>query len=107
MERDLTLVTVPGAGHFVQHDAADMVTRSMCMWLHRDGPPVEKSAAFAAVINPTCPFSGDPVLADSITLFQGKGVGFCNPGCRDKFAKNPKAPLALLPELSRPGRKEK
>ncbi len=35
LEKDLTLVTVPGAGHFVQQDAADMVTRSMEMWLHR------------------------------------------------------------------------
>ena len=35
LEKDLTLVTVPGAGHFVQQDAADLVTRSMLMWLNR------------------------------------------------------------------------
>ena len=35
LEKDLTLVTVPGVGHFVQQDAADMVTRSMLMWLNR------------------------------------------------------------------------
>ncbi|MEL6250940.1 MAG: alpha/beta hydrolase [Bacteroidota bacterium] len=35
LEKDLTLVTVPGAGHFVQHDAPEMVTRSMLMWLNR------------------------------------------------------------------------
>ncbi len=35
LEKDLTLVTVPGAGHFVQHDAADMVSRSMLAWLGR------------------------------------------------------------------------
>lgn len=35
LEKDLTLVTVPGAGHFVQQDASDMVTRSMKMWLAR------------------------------------------------------------------------
>lgn len=35
LDQDLTLVTVPGAGHFVQQDAADMVTRSMRMWLGR------------------------------------------------------------------------
>jgi len=38
-------------------------------------------------INQTCPWSGDPVQADSLTLFQGQVVGFCNPGCRDKFAR--------------------
>jgi pimeloyl-ACP methyl ester carboxylesterase len=35
LEKDLTLVTVPGAGHFVQHDASDLVTRSIKMWLNR------------------------------------------------------------------------
>lgn len=32
---DMTLVTIPGAGHFVQQDAADVVTRSMKAWLNR------------------------------------------------------------------------
>lgn len=35
LEKDLTLVTVPEAGHFVQQDASDVVTRSMKMWLAR------------------------------------------------------------------------
>lgn len=35
VEKDLTLVTVPGAGHFVQQDAAQLVTRTMRMWLAR------------------------------------------------------------------------
>ena len=35
LESDLTLVTIPGAGHFVQQDASDMVTRSIKMWLKR------------------------------------------------------------------------
>mgnify|MGYP003676747276 FL=1 len=100
LEKDLTLVTVPGAGHFVQQDASAMVTRSMRMWLHRDGAPIEKSPAFAAVINQSCPFSGDPVKADSITLYKGKVIGFCNPGCRDKFATDPAAYLAQIPELA-------
>ena len=33
VERDLTLVTVPNAGHWVQHDAAEFVTRTMVRWL--------------------------------------------------------------------------
>jgi pimeloyl-ACP methyl ester carboxylesterase len=35
IDADLTLVTIPGAGHFVQQDAADLVTRSMISWLTR------------------------------------------------------------------------
>ena len=35
LEQDLTLITIPGAGHFVQHDAADMVSRNIRMWLNR------------------------------------------------------------------------
>ena len=38
-------------------------------------------------VNSHCPWSGDPVSADSLTLYRGKTVGFCNPGCRDKFEK--------------------
>ena len=36
-------------------------------------------------INETCPWSGKPVSADSLTVYRGKVVGFCNTGCRDKF----------------------
>jgi len=35
LEKDLTLVTIPGAGHFVQHDAAGLVTRTIQTWLAR------------------------------------------------------------------------
>ena len=33
LDKDLTLVTIPGAGHFVQQDAADKVTKCMVAWL--------------------------------------------------------------------------
>ena len=36
-------------------------------------------------INETCPWSGKPVQAESLTEYNGNIVGFCNPGCRDKF----------------------
>lgn len=39
----------------------------------------------ADCINETCPWSGDPVQADSLTEYNGHVVGFCNLGCRDKF----------------------
>jgi pimeloyl-ACP methyl ester carboxylesterase len=35
IEQDLTLVSVPGAAHFVQADAPEFVTRTMRMWLLR------------------------------------------------------------------------
>jgi len=35
LDKDLTLVTIPDAGHFVQHDASDLVTKTMLLWLQR------------------------------------------------------------------------
>jgi pimeloyl-ACP methyl ester carboxylesterase len=35
LENDWTLLTIPHAGHFVQHDAADLVTRTILSWLAR------------------------------------------------------------------------
>ena len=39
----------------------------------------------ADCINETCPRSGKPVQADSLSEYDGQVVGFCNIGCRDKF----------------------
>ncbi len=36
-------------------------------------------------INATCPWSGQPISADALTLYRERVVGFCNPDCRDKF----------------------
>ena len=36
-------------------------------------------------VNDICPWSGKPVSPDALTTYKGKVVGFCNPGCRDKF----------------------
>jgi pimeloyl-ACP methyl ester carboxylesterase len=41
LEKDLTLVTVPGAGHFVQQDAADLVTSTMKWWLTMRSPKAQ------------------------------------------------------------------
>jgi pimeloyl-ACP methyl ester carboxylesterase len=35
IDNDLTLVTIPGAGHFVQQDAALLVTKTITLWLSR------------------------------------------------------------------------
>ena len=44
-----------------------------------------KPLDLADCVNETCPWSGKPVSADALTLHRGQVVGFCNPGCRDKF----------------------
>jgi len=36
-------------------------------------------------VNDTCPWSGKPIAQDSLTRYGDHVVGFCNPGCRDKF----------------------
>jgi epoxide hydrolase 4 len=36
IEKDLTLVTIPKAGHFVHRDASEFVTKTMVRWLVRD-----------------------------------------------------------------------
>lgn len=38
-------------------------------------------------INSHCPWSGKPVSPTSLTEYRGHTVGFCNPGCRDKFER--------------------
>lgn len=35
--------------------------------------------------NETCPWSGGPIAGNSLTRDAGAVVGFCHPGCRDKF----------------------
>ena len=46
---------------------------------------VSGAPELADCINAVCPWSGKPVAADSLSLYRGNVVGFCNPGCRDKF----------------------
>ena len=38
VEKDLTLVTIPKAGHFVHRDASEFVTQTMESWLMREAP---------------------------------------------------------------------
>lgn len=35
IDNDLTMVSIPEAGHFIQQDSSDMVTKSIKMWLNR------------------------------------------------------------------------
>jgi pimeloyl-ACP methyl ester carboxylesterase len=43
VEQDFTLVTIPGAGHFVQQDASALVTATMSDWLNRRISPQTQS----------------------------------------------------------------
>ena len=54
-------------------------------------------------VNKICPWSGKPVSPDSLTLYRGKVVGFCNPGCRDKFNAAQSAFDAAIDETKAPG----
>ena len=49
--------------------------------------PDQQTLTIEDAINEICPWSGKPISADSLTLYNGAVVGFCNPDCRDKFAK--------------------
>ena len=49
-------------------------------------PTNDTSLRITDAINQNCPWSGKPIAADSLTLYNGAVVGFCNPECRDKFA---------------------
>ena len=46
---------------------------------------VEATLRIEDAVNETCPWSGKPIAEDSLTRYAGAVVGFCNPGCRDKF----------------------
>jgi len=49
-------------------------------------------------INDVGPWSGKPVSADSLTTYRDHVVGFCNPGCRDKFDAATRAFDAAIPD---------
>lgn len=58
-------------------------------------------------INATCPWSGKPVQADSLMRYQDQVVGFCNPGCRDKFEQAITHFATLLDGTTKAGKRRK
>ena len=54
-------------------------------------------------VNDSCPWSGKPVSADSLTHYKGEVVGFCNPACRDKFDTAARAFDAAIEEKTKNG----
>lgn len=55
------------------------------MGIQKPVEQIRRNLDIADCINETCPWSGKPVRADSLTEYKSYVVGFCNPGCRDKF----------------------
>ena len=53
---------------------------------HADTARANAGLPIGECVNDTCPWSGKPVRTDSLMRYQGRVVGFCNPGCRDRFA---------------------
>ena len=49
--------------------------------------PAPAALRIEDAVNDACPWSGKPIAADSLTLYKGAVVGFCNPDCRDRFAR--------------------
>jgi len=47
---------------------------------------VYSDPATQTAINDICPWSGKPVSEQALAQYKGRIVGFCNVGCRDKFA---------------------
>ena len=50
-------------------------------------------------INTTCPYSGDPIAADSLAEIEGQVVGFCNPFCCRKSIADAEAWPKLMAVL--------
>lgn len=49
--------------------------------------PRDIALEMADCVNQICPWSGRPVAADSLMSYRGRVIGFCKPGCRDRFAR--------------------
>lgn len=49
--------------------------------------PGDMALVLADCVNQVCPWSGRPVSADALMRYRGRVIGFCNAGCRDKFAR--------------------
>jgi hypothetical protein len=60
-----------------------MRSRRLRNWRRR--PSLSDGLRLENCVNDVCPWSGEPVSADSLTFYKGSVVGFCNTGCRDKF----------------------
>ncbi len=72
LDSELTLVTIPEAGHFVQQDAADRVTRILVSWLAQSIPDNHDAAK---VEEPNSIYRRDNLVAWCIVPFDSKRRG--------------------------------
>lgn len=67
----------------------DAPSGALGLWVllaeNAQGTMTNETLRIEDAVNETCPWSGKPIAADSLALYRGAVVGFCNPGCRDKF----------------------
>jgi glutathione S-transferase len=83
--------------HVVEEDVADLpVTGAF-------GPGATPLPARAVEgvdpVNAFCPYSGNPVRADSLAEIDGVAIGYCNPFCRDKTVADAEAWPATVETL--------
>jgi len=88
-----TVWTLPSEGgktvhikSFASNDEKNW-TQTMTLSLEPSKQNVD-SMQLSDAINKTCPRSGKPIVASSLTEYRGFTVGFCNQHCRDDFAGN-------------------
>ena len=77
----LTLGSPDPFAHVCATPPAPQPEESLSTWWRR----LTCQLGLADVINTACPWSNDLVAPTSLALYRGHVVGFCNPGCRDKF----------------------
>ena len=66
---------------------------------HHGAESKAELSADEAVEQTTCPVMGLPIDKNLFTVYKGKKVYFCCPGCKPEFEKNPEKYLAKLPQF--------
>lgn len=65
-------------------------------------PPAPSAEAVSATMEQTsCPVMGRAINKDIFTVYKGKKVYFCCPGCKPEFEKNPEKYIAKLPQFKK------
>jgi Cu(I)/Ag(I) efflux system membrane fusion protein len=68
--------------------------------MHRmDEIPTEGQAA---IMQTHCPIMGGKIDEQYFTVYEGKKVYFCCPGCEQEFLKEPEKYLSKLPQFQKP-----
>ncbi|MBN1765185.1 MAG: efflux RND transporter periplasmic adaptor subunit [Sedimentisphaerales bacterium] len=62
-------------------------------------PPAMQMAQEEMIEQKTCPVMGGPINKDVFTVYKGKKVYFCCPGCDQVFNENPEKYLDKLPQF--------